>query len=147
MNVPIEKKGSSISTYTRRLKDEKSVIEGFLAWLKQADLGSNGKLKKAITYIRNREDFLITHLKDDRCGFSNNLNENSIRPMTVGRKNWLFSDLPESAQANTLYLTIVEMTKAYGLNLYKYLNFLFEQRQTRICQMKNSKNRLRGMRV
>lgn len=31
--------------YTRRLKDEKPVIEGFLAWLKQADPGSNGKLK------------------------------------------------------------------------------------------------------
>ena len=114
--------------YTRRLKDEKPVIEGFLAWLKQADPGSNGKLKKAITYIRNREDILMTYLEDGRCSFSNNLSENSIRPVTVGRKNWLFSDTPEGARANTLYLTIVEMAKAYGLDLYKYLNFLFEQR-------------------
>lgn len=44
------------------------------------------------------------------------------------RKNWLFSDTPEGAQANTLYLTIVEMAKAYDLDLYKYLNFLFEKR-------------------
>ena len=63
--------------------------------------------------------------------FSNNLSENSIRPVTVGRKNWLFSDTPEGAQANTLYLTVVEMAKAYGLDLYKYLNFLFEQRPSR----------------
>ena len=117
--------------YTRRLKDEKPVIEGFLAWLKQVDPGSNGKLKKAITYIRNREDFLMTYLEDGRCSFSNNLSENSIRPVTVGRKNWLFSDTPEGAQANTLYLTVVEMAKAYGLDLYKYLNFLFEQRPSR----------------
>ncbi len=56
------------------------------------------------------------------------MSENSIRPVTVGRKNWLFSDTLEGAQANTLYLTIVEMAKAYNLNLYEYLNFLFEQR-------------------
>lgn len=99
-----------------------------MAWLKQVEPGSNGKLKKAITYIRNREEFLMTYLEDGRCSFSNNLSENSIRPVTVGRKNWLFSDTSEGAQANTLYLTVVEMAKAYGLDLYKYLNFLFEQR-------------------
>ena len=110
---------------------EKPVIEGFLAWLKQVDPGSNGKMKKAITYIRNPEEFLMTYLVDGRCSFSNNLSENSIRPVTVGRKNWLFSDTPEGAQANTLYLTVVEMAKAYGLDLYKYLNFLFEQRPSK----------------
>ena len=62
---------------------------------------------------------------------SYNLSENSIRPVTVGRKNWLFSDSPEREQANTLYLAIVEMAKAYGPDLYKYLNFLFEQRPGR----------------
>lgn len=112
----------------RRLKDQKPVIEGFLAWLKQVNPGSNGKLKKAITYIKNREEFLLTYLEDSRCSLSNNLSENSIRPVTVGRKNWLFSDTPEGATANSLYLTIVEMAKAYGLDLYEYLKFLFEHR-------------------
>lgn len=112
----------------RRLKDQKPVIEGFLSWLKQVNPGSNGKLKKAITYIKNREGFLMTYLEDGRCSLSNNLSENSIRPVTVGRKNWLFSDTPEGATANSLYLTIVEMAKVYGLDLYEYLNFLFEHR-------------------
>jgi hypothetical protein len=89
---------------------------------------SNGKLKKAVTYIKNREDFLMTYLKDGRCNLSNNLSENSIHPVTVGQKNWLFSDSPEGANANSLYLTIVEMAKAYDLDLYEYLNFLFEHR-------------------
>lgn len=35
------------------------------------------------------------------------------------------------AQPNTLYLTVVEMAKAYSLDLYKYLNFLFEQRPSK----------------
>lgn len=114
--------------HNRRLKDQKPVIEGFLAWLKQVNPGSNGKLKKAITYIRNREEFLMTYLEDGRCSLSNNLSENCIRPVTVGRKNWLFSDTPDGANANALYLTIVEMAKAYNLNLYEYLKYLLEHR-------------------
>ena len=117
--------------HNRRLKDQKPVIEGFLAWIKQVNPGSNGKLKKAVTYIKNREDFLMTYLEDGRCSLSNNLSENSIRPVTVGRKNWLFSDTPDGASANALYLTIVEMAKAYGLNLYEYLKYLLEHRPNR----------------
>lgn len=114
--------------HNRRLKDQKPVIEGFLAWIKQVNPGSNGKLRKAVTYIKNREDFLMTYLEDGRCSLSNNLSENSIRPVTVGRKNWLFSDTPDGASANALYLTIVEMAKAYDLNLYEYLKYLLEHR-------------------
>lgn len=54
----------------------------------------------------------MTYLEDGRCSLSNNLSENSIRPVTVGRKNWLFSDTPEGATANSLYLTMIEMAKA-----------------------------------
>ncbi len=123
-----EKELSFKQIHKRRLKDQKPVIEGFLAWIKQVNPGSNSKLGKAITYIRNREDFLMTYLEDGRCSLSNNLSENSIRPVTVGRKNWLFSDTPDDASANALYLTIVEMAKTYGLNLYEYLRYLLDHR-------------------
>lgn len=124
-----KEKGLSFKqTHNRRLKDQKQVIEGFLAWLRQVNPGSNGKLKKAITYIQNREDFLMPYLEDGRCSLSNNLSENSIRPVTVGRKNRLFFDTPEGASANAVYLTTVEMAKAYELNLYEYLKYLLEHR-------------------
>lgn len=45
----------------------------------------NDKLKKAITYTWNYEEFLMTYLEDGRCSMSNNQSENSIRPVTVGR--------------------------------------------------------------
>ena len=51
-----------------------------------------------------------------------------IRPFTVGRKNWLFSDTPNGAEANAVIYTMVEMAKAYGLNTYQYLRFLLESR-------------------
>ena len=85
-------------------------------------------MDKAITYIKNRRDTLETYLEDGRCSFSNNLSENAIRPFTVGRKNWLFSESPEGAKASAIVYTMVEMAKAHDLNIYKYLNYLLEQR-------------------
>lgn len=70
----------------------------------------------------------MTYLEDGRCSLSNNLSENSIRPVTVGRKNWLFSDSPEGAEANSLCLTIVEMAKVYDFNLYEYIKLLLISR-------------------
>ena len=68
----------------------------------------------------------MTYLEDGRCSFSNNLSENAIRPFTLGRKNWLFSDTPKGAEASAVVYTMVEMAKAHKLNIYKYLNYLVE---------------------
>lgn len=43
-----EKGLNSKQIYNRRLKNQKPVIEGFWAWIKQVNPESNGKLKKAI---------------------------------------------------------------------------------------------------
>ena len=85
-------------------------------------------MDKAVTYVRNRKPFLETYLEDGRCSFSNNLSENAIRPFTVGRKNWLFSESQAGAEASAIVYSIVEMAKAHDLNIYKYLKFLLEQR-------------------
>ena len=112
----------------RRLKDQKPLIEGLLTWIKKVNPTSNSRLKKAITYILNREDVLMNYLEDGRCSLSNNLSENNIRPVTLARKNWLFSDTPDGAHANTIYLSIIAMAKAYDLNIYEYLKYLLEHR-------------------
>ena len=69
-----------------------------------------------------------TYLEDGRCSFTNNLSENAIRPFAVGRKNWLFSNSVEGANASAVVYTMVEMAKAHGLNIYEYLKFLLEHR-------------------
>ena len=77
----------------------------------------------------------MTYLEDGRCSLSNNLSENAIHPITVGRKNWLFCDSVDGANASAICFTMIEMAKAYDLNVYKYLNFLLEKRpNARIAQ-------------
>ena len=110
-----------------RLEKEKPIVEGFLSWLDKQNPVRGSRRDKAVTYIQNRRDYLMTYLEDGRCSFSNNLSENAIRPFTVGRKNWLFCDTPHGAQASAIVYTMVEMAKANGVNVYHYLTYLLEK--------------------
>ena len=76
---------------------------------------SNSRLQLSVILFYNKHSF------------SNNLSENAIRPFTVGRKNWLFCDTPNGAQASAIVYTMVEMAKANGVNVYHYLTYLLEK--------------------
>ena len=67
-------------------------------------------------------------LEDGRCNFTNNLCENAIRTYAIGRKNWLFSNSVDGANARAVVYTMVEIAKAHDLNIYGYLKFLLEHR-------------------
>ena len=70
----------------------------------------------------------MIYLEDGRCSLSNNASENSLRPVTLGRKNWLFSDSQDGANASMVVYTMVEMAKAHGLHPYNYLKYLLDSR-------------------
>ena len=110
-----------------RLEKEKPIVEGFLSWLDKQTPVRGSRMDKAVTYIRNRRDYLAAYPEDGRCSFSNNLSENAIRPFTVGRKNWLSCDTPHGAQASAVVYTMVEMAKVNGVNVYHYLTYLLEK--------------------
>lgn len=112
----------------RRVKDEKPVIEAFLDWADKQVVTGNSKFSKALTYFKNRRNDLMTYLEDGHCSLSNNWSENSIRPVTVGRKNWLFSSSVDGAEASMNIYTIIEMAKLHGLNRQKYLEYILEHR-------------------
>ena len=85
-------------------------------------------MDKAVTYTRNQKPYAETYLQDGHWSLSNNLSENSVRGVCVGRRNWLFCDTPGGAHASATVYTMVEMAKAHGLNVEKYLTFLLEKR-------------------
>ena len=92
------------------------------------------KIGQALQYPQNQKTGLMNYLMDGHCQISNNTAENSIRPFTVGRKNWLFSGSPKGAASSAAVYSIVETAKANGLNPHKYLQKLFEE----LPQMKES---------
>ena len=111
-----------------RLEKEKPILEAFWSWLESLRPVVNSRMYKAVNYVKNRKATAETYLEDGRCSFTNNLSENAIRPFTVGRKNWLFSKSQAGAEASAIVYSIVEMAKAYDLNIYGYLKFVLAHR-------------------
>ena len=114
--------------YNRRLKDQKPVVEAFLVWINKQNAPNGTRLARALTYARNQQDYMMTYLEDGHCSISNNLSENSIRPVTVGRRNWLFCDTTAGADASMMVYSLLETARANGLNPQKYLEYLLEAR-------------------
>lgn len=122
---------SSIERKKKRLELEKPVLDAFWSWV-ESTLSSGrmlpkGKLATALNYAMNHREGFMNYLLDGDCVLSNNLAENSIRPFTLGRKNWLFSGSPKGAKTSAAIYSIIETAKANGLVPYKYLNFIFEE--------------------
>lgn len=114
--------------HKRRLKDQKPVVEAFLAWVDKQNVSKGSRLERAIIYVKNQRSYMMTYLEDGHCSISNNMSENSIRPVTVGRRNWLFCDTTDGADASMMVYSLLETARANGLNPQKYLEYLLEAR-------------------
>ncbi len=101
----------------------KPIVEEYYAWL-ETIFRPSGKLKKAIAYSLNQREYLCVFLNHGEIEISNNQVENAIRPIVVGRKNWLFCDTQAGANASAIVFTVLETAKANGLNPETYLNHL-----------------------
>lgn len=115
--------------YTSRLAESKPLLDKFKAWLdkQQAQVLPKSLTGTAITYTRNQWEKLNGFLQDGRLEIDNNASERSMKPVVVGRKNWLFSNTPRGAKASAVIYSLVETAKANGLKPQAYLEYLFEQ--------------------
>lgn len=99
-------------------------MDDFFAWLLTFST-VKGKLKTAVEYALNQKESLMNVLYDDRLQLSNNLCEQSMRLIAIGRKNYLFSTSERGSESNAMAYTLMETAKLHGLNDYKYLEYLF----------------------
>jgi transposase len=113
---------------SKRLEQQMPVLEAFGSSVEAAQQQSPPKspISKALNYAQNQKEALMNYLQDGNCSISNNLAENSIRPFTIGRKNWLFSGSPNGAAASAAVYSLIETAKANGLNPYRYLFFILD---------------------
>lgn len=110
-----------------RLEKEVPVLEGFWSWFEKQHAVKESRMEKALTYIQNRRSDMMTYLEDGRCSFCNNLSEIEVKPVALGRKNYLFSDTTAGADSSAVIYSLVETAKANGLNMYHYLWYLLEE--------------------
>jgi transposase len=78
-------------------------------------------LGKAYDYCLKRWDSLMAYLKDGNLHIDNNLVENALRPLALGRKNYLFAGSHEAAKNIAMYYSFFATCKKNNINPSKWL--------------------------
>lgn len=84
-------------------------------------LGNSGTAR-ALTYTLRRWDALVRYVDDGRHPVDNNVIENAIRPIDVGRKNWLFAGSEQAGRRAAAIMSLLATAKAHGLDPHAWLN-------------------------
>lgn len=78
-------------------------------------------LGKAVHYAISNWKYLIRYVEDPRLPIDNNAAEQAIRPVALGRRNWLFMGSERGGKAAAVYMTILGTCKRAGVNPSEYL--------------------------
>jgi hypothetical protein len=108
---------SSDRRHTVRQSLAKERLDRLAGWLDQQLklLSGKSELAGAIRYARSRWDALMVYVEDGRLEISNNAAENAIRPVTLGRKNWLFAGSDAGGERAAIFYTLIRSAKLNGL--------------------------------
>ena len=126
----IEKEIKALSIEQRyQTRQEKAlpVLEEFKIWLEAQHVLPKSLLGKAISYTLNQWPRLIRYCEDGHLHIDNNADEQAVRPLAIGRKNYLFSDTPNGAHANAHFYSLIETCKLHGHEPYAYLKHIFKE--------------------
>lgn len=99
------------------------LFTGLKGWMDQTLFRISGKteLAAAIRYALARWDALTLVLRDGRACLDNNAAERAMRPMTLGRKNWLFAGSNAGGERAAAIYSLTETAKLNMLDPEDYL--------------------------
>ncbi len=79
-----------------------------------------GSMAKAMDYVRNQRRALRQFLREGLAPIDNNACERAIRPVAIGRKNWLFAGSMRGGRAAAVIYSLVESCKLAGVDAVTY---------------------------
>ena len=109
----------------KNIRQEKAlpVLQDMEVWLKQEiyNILPQSAIGKAFSYTLNMWERLKRYTEDGRFQIDNNLIENSIRPVALGRKNYLFAGSHDAAQQAAMMYSLVATCKINAIEPYNWL--------------------------
>ncbi|MGL4859078.1 MAG: IS66 family transposase [Enterobacteriaceae bacterium] len=111
-------------------------LDAFRQWLlhQQQHCAPNSGLHKAIAHALKRWPALLTYLDDGRVPIDNNHIENCIRPVALGRKNWLFAGSLPAGKRMASIMSLLHTARLNGINPFTWLHYVL----THLPSWKNS---------
>ncbi|WP_317973621.1 IS66 family transposase [Novosphingobium pituita] len=114
---------SAADRLAARQAQSKPRVEAFHAWAQAqlTRLPAKGDLANAFRYALARWPAFCLFLEDGRVAIDNNPAERALKPIGIGRKNWLFAGSDTGAETLARAMTIIETAKMNGLDPQAYL--------------------------
>ena len=120
MDYPERKELRAEKAYPILVKFEKWLVDNHTKVLRQSRTG------KAIEYTYSLFLRLSRYHLDGRYKIDNNLVENSIRPLAIGRKNYLFCGNNEAAYRASIIYSLIGSCKAMDINPHHWMTYVLK---------------------
>ena len=119
---------SADRTKELRLEGSLPVINEMGKWIFEEIKNTlpKSQIGKAMAYAYARWDALSAYLYDGNLQIDNNLVENAIRPVALGRKNYLFAGSHDAAQRAAMIYSFFANCKKHNVNPFQWLKYALE---------------------
>jgi hypothetical protein len=108
-----------------RLQEEVPIIHELIDKMKErlikGDLLPKSKLREALGYFCGLIPYLKNYTTHPEARLDNNVAERAIRPLAIGRKNWLFVGSEGGAEAAAVILSLIQTCRSLQINPRDYL--------------------------
>lgn len=108
-----------------REEKEKPILEELTKQVRKKLLEGNAlpksKYTKALKYFMGVADHIGNYLKHEESHIDNNVAERAIRPLTIGRKNWLFVGSEKGGKAAATLLSLIQTCRHLKINPRDYM--------------------------
>ena len=111
-----EENASPEERHRVRQAKARPILDGLKKWLQKNEGLPRAPWGKAVSYTLTRWDRLTAYLEEGRLEIDNNLVENAIRPVALGRKNYLFSGSHDAAQRAAVIYSLLATCKKHDVN-------------------------------
>ena len=115
----------------RQVRQQKSVpiLEALGKWMKEQYVQTTPKsaIGKALAYSIERWQRLSVYAQNGMLNIDNNPVENSIRPVALGRKNYLFAGSHEAAKRSAMLYSLLGTCKMHNIEPYQWLKNTLEK--------------------
>jgi transposase len=114
---------SAAERHAVRQAHSRPKVEAFKLWAEDhlRHISGKGDLAQAFQYALNRWSSFCLFLDDGRVAIDNNPAERAMRPIGIGKKNWLFTGNDAGGETLAKAMTLIESAKPSGLNPQAYL--------------------------
>lgn len=130
----LAREGAYTAQMKKKLRKERSkpILKTLHKWLikHQKITSPKSRLGGAIQYALNQWEALNTFLLEGRLEIDNNRAERAIKPIVIGRKNYLFMGGPKGGEAAAIMYTLAETCKRNNVDPYHYLADVLERLPT-----------------